>query len=143
MTWPNLVNFFLPKVAQDVPHKVPQNPAALRAVVFLAIFEKPQGVAPGLGEGCPGEGLCPHPALQRPGGRCDVAAGYGDGSESGTGVLLHTGRIWSASVWTVCLFLKETTQFRENFDNQFLRNNWCHLFRNDNNLEKFTATFVE
>ena len=32
--WPDLVNFFLPKVAQGLPHKVPQNPAALRAAIF-------------------------------------------------------------------------------------------------------------
>ena len=34
--WPDLTwsTFFLPKVAQGLPHKVPQNPAALRAAVF-------------------------------------------------------------------------------------------------------------
>ena len=37
-----------------------------------------------------------------------MAAGYGDVSESGTGVLLHTGGSRSASVWAVCLFLKLT-----------------------------------
>ena len=33
--WPDLTwSIFLPKVAQGLPHKVPQNPAALRAAVF-------------------------------------------------------------------------------------------------------------
>ena len=30
----DLVNFLLPKVAQGVPHKVPENPATLHAAVF-------------------------------------------------------------------------------------------------------------
>ena len=34
MTWPDRVKFFLPKIAQGLPHKVAQNPAALRAAVF-------------------------------------------------------------------------------------------------------------
>ena len=38
---------------------------------------------------------------------------------------------------------KETTQFRENFDNQFYITIGAPLFRNDNNLAKFTANFVE
>ena len=35
MTWPDPVKFFLPKIAEGLPHKVAQNPAALRAAVFL------------------------------------------------------------------------------------------------------------
>ena len=34
VTWPDPVIFFLPKIAQGLPHKVAQNPAALRAAVF-------------------------------------------------------------------------------------------------------------
>ena len=42
--WPDLTrSIFLPKIAQGLPHKVAQNPAALRAAVFFAIREKPQG----------------------------------------------------------------------------------------------------
>ena len=41
------------------------------------------------------------------------------------------------------LLLKETTQFRENLDYQFLHNNGAPLFSNDNNLAKFTSDFVE
>ena len=35
--WPDLTRsiFFLPKIAQGLPHQVAQNPAALRAAVFL------------------------------------------------------------------------------------------------------------
>ena len=47
--WPDLVNFFLPKVAQGLPHKVPRN----YAPPFFAICEKPQGVYQ---PPCPGEG---------------------------------------------------------------------------------------
>ena len=47
--WPDLTrsNFLLPNIAQGLPHKVAQNPAALRAAVFFAIRQKPQG-----GGGC-------------------------------------------------------------------------------------------
>ena len=43
--WPDLTQsiFFLPKNAQGLPHKAVENPAALRAAVFFAIREKPQG----------------------------------------------------------------------------------------------------
>ena len=42
--------FFLPKVAQGLSYKGPQNPAARSAAVFFAIYEKPQG---GGGGGAP------------------------------------------------------------------------------------------
>ena len=42
--WPDLTwSIFLPKVVQGLPHKVPQNPAALRAAVFFAICENLRG----------------------------------------------------------------------------------------------------
>ena len=42
--WPDLTrSIFFPKIAQGLPHKVAQNPVALRAAVFFAIREKPQG----------------------------------------------------------------------------------------------------
>ena len=47
--WPDLTwSIFLPKVAQGLPHKVPQNPAALRAAVFTLSAKKFRegGVAP-------------------------------------------------------------------------------------------------
>ena len=46
MTWPDLVNFFLPKVAQGLLHKVHQNPAALRAAFFRYLRKTSGGVAP-------------------------------------------------------------------------------------------------
>ena len=46
MTWP----FFLPKVPQGLPHKVPENPAALRVAVFSVSAKNLRGVAPP----CPG-----------------------------------------------------------------------------------------
>ena len=49
----DLVNFFLPKVAQGLPHKVPQNPAALAPPFFSLSAKNLRGVhyPP-----CPGEG---------------------------------------------------------------------------------------
>ena len=45
--WPDLTwSFFLPKVAQGLPHKVPQNPAALRTAVFSLSAKILRGVAP-------------------------------------------------------------------------------------------------
>ena len=57
--WPDLTrsNFFLPKIAQGLPHKVAQNPAALRAAVFLLSAKNLRGgggVAPT--PPCTGEG---------------------------------------------------------------------------------------
>ena len=46
VTWPDLVNFFLPKVAQGLPRKVPENPAALRAAVFRYLRKTSGGGAP-------------------------------------------------------------------------------------------------
>ena len=57
--WPDLTRsiFFAPKIAQDLPHKVAQNPAALRAAVFF--FRYPRKTSWGLHQPPPlyGRGL--------------------------------------------------------------------------------------
>ena len=51
--WPDLTrSIFLPKIAQGLPHKVAQNPAARSAAVFSLSAKNLRGVAPT----CTGEG---------------------------------------------------------------------------------------
>ena len=52
--WPELVNFFLPKVAQSLPHKEIQNPAARSAAVFSLSTKNLRGGC--TNPPCPGEG---------------------------------------------------------------------------------------
>ena len=54
--WPDPTRpkFFLSKIVQGLPYKVAQNPAALRAAVFLLSAKNLRGVAPT--PPCTGEG---------------------------------------------------------------------------------------
>ena len=56
MTWPDMVNLFLSKVAQGLPHQVPQNPAALRAAVYSLSAKNLGGGGVHQPTPCPGEG---------------------------------------------------------------------------------------